>query len=1696
MGRKLKSRPPHAPQPATNGDVRWLTVVGARQNNLKNVDISIPLGRFVCVTGVSGSGKSSLVNDIIAEQLARDLNKAEKYQPGRHERLDGEEHLDKVLSIDQSPIGRTPRSNPATYIKAFDLIRDLYARLPDAKVRGYKPGRFSFNVSAAMNMGGRCESCEGNGATRVDMDFLADLWVSCPVCQGRRFTRETLQILFKGKSVADVLEMDVGQAHEHFANVPKIAHMLETLHRVGLDYIKLGQSSVTLSGGEAQRIKLARELVRRSTGKTLYILDEPTTGLHFDDIKRLLSVLHGFVDAGNSVLVIEHNLDVIKTADWIIDLGPEGGADGGHIVAQGTPESVAQVKASHTGQALRHVLDPHRRRTQSPIRLPKKAHRRRAGSNGALNSINVVGARQHNLKNITVDVPRGKMTVFSGLSGSGKSSLAIDTIYAEGQRRYIESLSAYARQFLVQFQKPHVDHVHGLSPAIAIEQKSATKSPRSTVGTVTEIYDYMRIFWARIGQPFCHQCQAPIGSQSSDEIVERLLDVADGLDVILLAPLSKYTHESYADLIERQRSQGFRRLRVDGHLFGIEDDIPVDDLRQHRIEAVIDRIKISKARRGRITESVELALAVGGGNLLVWIGSVEERLDGGASTDSSPGRSTSSKARELRFSQLHSCSQCGVGFDEPTPHHFSFNTRLGWCPNCEGLGVQKGASPDAIAPRPSRSILGGALSGWESARRNRVMAATLTALAHHVGFDVETPWTDLDETHKMAILFGTGDDWITPNPSGNFSGGSWKGVRFRWRGYFPAIDRAVRASWTYRRKLDELATDVSCAACEGSRLRRESRFVRIAGMSIDQVCRMPLQQTAAYFKSLKLNARQRRISGELLHEIESRIQFLVEVGLHYLTLHRPAPSLSGGESQRIRLASQIGSGLTGVLYVLDEPTIGLHPRDNDKLIGALRKLRNLGNTLIVVEHDRDVMADADHVIDFGPGAGADGGYVVGATTPARLHKSRQSLTGQYLAGKQAIEIPTNRRPVDPYPSVVPNHWLVINGARHHNLREIDVAIPLGRFIAVTGVSGSGKSSLVTETVYPALANRIHRTRTLPGAHDGLFGAENIDKIILVDASPIGNSPSSNAATYTGLFDHVRELFARLPESKIRGYTANRFSFNRPGGRCEACEGFGQRRIEMHFLADVWVECESCGGARYIKETLDVRYREKNIADVLQMRVAEALRLFDPVPKVRRLLQTLDDVGLGYLQLGQPAPTLSGGEAQRVRLAAELGRPSTGKTFYVLDEPTTGLHFHDLRKLLDVLHRLVDLGNTVLCIEHNLDVIKTADHVIDIGPDAANLGGTIVVAGTPETVASHPSSHTGLSLQSILAKGPYAARTTYDAQRQTTLEQDLAKPIDVGAMGIDGQMPWIVNGKAWHTVNHRDRQGRPVCWDPGILTWLVETIESVPGMNHADWNQRACVEIKAKNGGKIWFAHLLTGGRELLELSLRVPTGRFQESTVARQLAVKSLDQRDDLPIYGAWSRVRVRSVSREYDEVRAYLRDFKDVKKTAFKSLVQKACQAHLSVLPDKDQPTAKRPWISNGRQWHMSQQNIHPRRRITWSPALIPSLIGKLSKLSADLDFDWSGKVSIGMRHRNRGRRVGKIVTNMGDGLRCEFIVPKGRFTPMQIERLGSSPTLKTQSGRDTITFWVASIDQLDVKQLLPVVQAACKFTMERQST
>ena len=1234
-------------------------------------------------------------------------------------------------------------------MKVWDDIRNLFTMLPEAKKRGWKAGRFSFNVS-----GGRCEACEGNGSVRLDMDFLADVWVTCDVCGGARFAKDTLEVRWKGKSVADLLKMEIGDALELFRDAPDIARKLQTLHDVGLDYLHLGQPSPTLSGGEAQRVKLSRELAKRSTGKTLYILDEPTTGLHMADVRQLLVVLERLVEAGNTVLVVEHNLDVVKRADWVIDLGPEGGAGGGLIVAEGTPEKIAKAKGSHTGIALAPVLAA----AKAAAKPKRKAAVRRkkvvdpaaavaamldtvgkASRDPGPPNITVRGAALHNLKHVDADIPRGQLTVCCGPSGSGKTSLAFDTLYAEGQRRYVESLSPYARQFVGQVPKPLFDKIEGLSPAVAIEQRSTGSTPRSTVGTLTEMYDHFRVLAARLGQMHCPDCGTPVGTQSVDQTVEKVLSHPAGTKLLILAPVELKVGQTPEALFAALLAAGYTRVRIDGRTARLDEATKpaVDRKRKNRIEIVIDRITAEPAARSRLAQSVEAAFDAGGGTMLV-----ARCIDG---HDGKPLDEPDWPVEVL--SRRLACPDCGRGFKPLEPRQFSFNSPLGWCPSCDGLGTRTGIDRKALVRDASLSLGEAALDLWpalDGPQGRRIGRAMLEALCRATGLPIDVPLADLSGIQQRVLFEGTGEKWIDvplpeeaqgrkPRGSGSRRTASpW--FSFQFKGLEAACEEAARLVVALRSKVDAVMDEVPCSECGGSRLADVASAVTLWGRALDVWGRMPLGRLHQELAAVTLDDADRKIAGDLLRELNARVSFLVDVGLEYLDMSRPAGSLSGGELQRIRLAAQVGSGLTGVLYVLDEPTIGLHPRDTHRLITALGKLRDLGNTVVVVEHDRDVVATADYALDFGPGSGREGGRIVAQAAPAKLETIKTSVTGPYLSHRRACDAVLARKAKQGRRE--PAGWLELRGVRHRTLRGIDVRFPLGVLAAVTGPSGSGKTSLVLEVLWRALARRLHAAREQPGQFDALKGLDRIDKVILVDQDSIGSTPGSTPATYTGVFDHIRQLYSKVPESRTRGFTPRTFSFNVAGGRCEACEGLGQRRVEMHFLPDVWVECEACRGRRYSSETLHAKWHGKNIADVLEMSVADAAQFFDTVPHVARILGTLVDVGLGYVTLGQPAPQLSGGEAQRVKLSRELAKPGTGSTLYILDEPTTGLHFADIEKLLHVLERLVDSGNTVLVVEHNLEVISAADWVLDLGPEAGAGGGLVVAEGPPEDIVIH------------------------------------------------------------------------------------------------------------------------------------------------------------------------------------------------------------------------------------------------------------------------------------------------------------------------------------------------------------------------
>ncbi|HUQ24952.1 MAG TPA: excinuclease ABC subunit UvrA, partial [Burkholderiales bacterium] len=1202
-GRKVAAAPHTPARPR-----EFIEVLGAAEHNLKSIDVRFPLDRLVCVTGVSGSGKSTLVQDVLYAAMLKAKGRPTE-TPGTHRALKGAARVSEVVLVDQSPIGKTTRSNPASYVGAFDAIRTLFAKTTLSKQRSYTAGTFSFNSG-----NGRCPTCSGCGFEHVEMQFLSDVYLRCPDCDGKRYRGETLEVTIEGKSIADVLEMTVAEAARFFRKHEDVQAKLAPLVDVGLEYLRLGQPVPTLSGGEAQRLKLAGHLVDADsdTGK-LFLFDEPTTGLHFDDVAKLLRAFRQLIDAGHSLIVIEHNLDVMRASDWIIDLGPEGGAAGGELVAQGTPSEVMAVENSHTGKALREYEDAFTK----PL-VAKEPAGRYLG-----NAIRIHNAREHNLKSIDVEIPRGRFTVVTGVSGSGKSTLAFDILFAEGQRRYLESLNAYARQFVQAASRPDVDAIFGIPPTVAIEQRTSRGGRKSTVGTLTEAHHFLRLLFVKLGTQHCPDCDVPIEPQSEEVIASRLFKAFRGQKITLLAPLVVNRKGVYTDLAKWALNKGYWHLRVDGKMLPTRPFPRIDRFKEHTIELPLAEVLVNPKKEFVLRGELQKALEIGKGVVHVLCG----------------------KQLEV-YSTKRACRSCGRSFPELDPRLFSYNSKHGWCAACYGTGL-------AID-------------------------------------DVE--WTD--ERARTGAEDNVLDSWI---------------------------------EW--------LEIEDACPECKGRRLNPEALAVRWQDKNIADYAGLPIEALKKLFNDLSLSGRQGEIARDIVAELKSRLSFLGDVGLGYLTLDRSAPTLSGGEAQRIRLAAQLGSNLRGVCYILDEPTIGLHHRDNQILLDVLDKLQAKGNSLVVVEHDEDTIRRAHHVIDLGPGAGKLGGEVVAQGDADDLMADPQSLTGRFLRDPL-------RHPLQPRRSVRKTDCLEIQKASLHNLRNVDVKLPLGRLVAVTGVSGSGKSTLARDVLYESL---VHKA---PVGCKAIRGQDSIERVLEVDQTPIGKTPRSCPATYVGFWDNIRRLFADTTEARVRGWTSSRFSFNTKGGRCEGCEGQGIKKIEMSFLPDVRVTCEVCNGARFNPETLAVRLRGKHAGEVLAMSVDEALPFFAAHPSIERCLRLLQDVGLGYLTLGQQSPTLSGGEAQRIKLVYELSKTNSIRTLYVLDEPTVGLHMADVEKLIRVLHRLVDAGHTVVVIEHNLDVIAEADWIVDLGPEGGSGGGRVVFAGPPENMKS---GHTAEALSPFLAQ---------------------------------------------------------------------------------------------------------------------------------------------------------------------------------------------------------------------------------------------------------------------------------------------------------------------------------------------------------
>lgn len=1201
-GVKQIASPPHRRTPRRG---HWLTIKSAAANNLKRIDVRIPLNVLVCLTGVSGSGKSTLAQEILFKAIKR-AKGAPEGKPGAHRTVTGLTRIEDVVLVDQKPIGRTPRANALTFTKALDPIRKLLAGTAAARAQGFGPGHFSFNVA-----GGRCEACRGDGFEKIEMQFLSDVFVTCPACAGKRFQPAVLAVRYRQHSIHDILQLTITAALAFFSDQPAIVRALQPLAEVGLGYLQLGQPVNTLSGGEAQRLKLSRYLKNGAQQPQLFIFDEPTTGLHFADIEKLLAALQRLVDQGHSVLVIEHNLDVIKSADWIIDLGPDGGPKGGEVVVAGPPVTVAAAAASHTGRHLKPLV------TTGSVDAAVDAVPAVVETAPSRNrQIAIRGAREHNLKNLSLTIPRDKLVVLTGVSGSGKSTLAFDILFAEGQRRYLESLAPYVRQYMKILQRPNVDRVTGLAPTVAIEQRAGHAGRRSTVATLTEVYHFLRLLFSKLGTVHCPGCDRALTTRTPDEVVAAVRNRFGRRKISLLAPKLYGRKGFHKDLLNALIKKGIQRARIDGKIVPLKQNMALARYHEHTIEAVIDGTPgpAVKNKRPSLAQRCRAALAEGDGTLIA----------------------VTPDGQETVFSTSGVCPACGIGLKAPDPRLFSFNSPHGACQDCKGLGE--------IGPE--------------------------------------------DDT--------------------------------------------------------DAGPAVACPTCRGSRLNHEALAVKLGGHNIWDLVRLPADRLRAELKQLRFTRAQQPIAAPVLKEAGLRVDLLNRLGLGYLSLGRSGNTLSGGEAQRVRLAAQLGSNLTGICYILDEPTIGLHPRDSRLLINALQTLRDRGNTIIVVEHDEETIRAADHIIDLGPGAGRLGGQVVARGSLAALKKNKTSLTGRMFTNGRR-QLTSRLRPHGARPQ------LAVHGARIHNLKNIDVRFPLNTLICVTGVSGSGKSSLLKATLLAKLQARLTSSgRTEPKVCRDITGWRKVKRVLEVDHSPIGRTPRSVPASYIGLLDDIRLLFAATPAAKARGFKPGRFSFNVAGGRCEACKGQGRPKVEMSFLPDVYVTCDECGGRRFNTDTRTVTYKSKSIDEVLAMTFNQAARFFTAVPTILRGLEVVRAIGLGYLQLGQPSPTLSGGEAQRIKLARELAKNNNGHTVYILDEPTTGLHLADIAPLLKVLQALVDEGHTVAVIEHNPEMIKAADYIIDLGPEGGSQGGELMAAGSPAELVRKPGrSHTARFLKQYL-----------------------------------------------------------------------------------------------------------------------------------------------------------------------------------------------------------------------------------------------------------------------------------------------------------------------------------------------------------
>ncbi|MBM3193778.1 MAG: excinuclease ABC subunit UvrA [Chlamydiae bacterium] len=1262
-----------------------ISIFDATHNNLKKISVTIPLGVFTAITGVSGSGKSSLITDILHPALSNKLNHS-KLPVGSVGKIEGIDQIDKVIAIDQSPIGRTPRSNPATYVKLFDDIRDLFAKLPQSQAFGYTAGHFSFNVKE-----GSCFACGGMGMTKIDMDFLEDEWVTCANCKGERFDKKTLSILYKEKNIYDILELTIDEASLFFSEIPSIYKKLALLKRVGLGYLKLGQSATTLSGGEAQRIKLAKELIRPPKGHTFYILDEPTTGLHFHDTKKLIEILQELVDAKNSVLVIEHNLDLIKTVDWIIELGPEGGGEGGYLIAENTPEKIIEAKTC-TGIFLKKHLEKDFLTLASAKRQKE------------LSEIKIKDAHQNNLKNLSLTVPHNSMCVFTGPSGSGKTSLAFETIYAEGQRRYIESLSTYAKRFVKKMPKAKVEEIEGLSPAIAIEHHAQNVNPRSTLGTLTEIYDYLRIIYSRMGTAYCPESNEEIKQITPERILKTLFTYPEGTKMQILAPITLSKNEEFSKVQESFQKSGYVRLRLNKVMYEMEQEIPYDKKLKNQLELVIDRLVLKKGSEKRFLDAIVQAASFGKNLVLV-------ALD----------------EKDLFFNLSFAVESTGKSYPSITHHTFSFNSLEGMCLDCEGLGFKWGAHLEkdkTIISHTLSDILFRLLKEFSTKESFKLFETYFKKC----DIPINKPIKELKESEKATIFEGS--KMVINNLK-------WIGLNNLF------VQLAKTGTSLMKEEVAPFLVQTFCTNCDGTRLNKLARNVRIDEVSIGDLCRMPLDKALFFIETL----RGEKVLKEALQIVKTRLSLLCNMGLHYLSIERGAPTLSGGEVQRTRLAKQLGLGLTGVLYVLDEPTIGLHPHNNHLLNNALKELQKLKNTLILVEHDPLTISKADYIYDFGKGSGNLGGTITAKGTVKEICQNKESLTGNYLSGKKQVPLPKKRRN--------PKEYFSIKSANKHNLQNVSLEIPKKVLTCVTGVSGSGKSTLLHDIIVPGLTQNLQKR--VP-ANSFIFegttfeNVKDFDRLISIDQGTHKTTSRSDLLTYTDLLTSLRTFYSLLPEAKAKGLLPRHFSYNHPSGMCKKCKGLGHENIELEFLAAARVVCDSCNGFRLNPLSLTISYKGKHFGKLFELTVSEAKQFLPDIPKIHKILDRLSLVGLDYLTLGQETQTLSTGEFGRLRLSRELAKTTKDHPIYIFDEPTSGLHFDDIAKIIPIFQSLVDKGSSVIIIEHNLDIIANADYIIDLGPDAGMFGGKIMASSTFDTFLEKNDSYTAKYLREYLKIG--------------------------------------------------------------------------------------------------------------------------------------------------------------------------------------------------------------------------------------------------------------------------------------------------------------------------------------------------------